>query len=26
VLEAWLGPPAKEALGGTFERLPLFRS
>jgi uncharacterized protein (DUF1501 family) len=26
VLEAWLGLPAKEALGGTFERLPLFRS
>jgi uncharacterized protein (DUF1501 family) len=25
VLEDWLGQPAKEALGGTFERLPLFR-
>jgi uncharacterized protein (DUF1501 family) len=25
VLEDWLGLPAKEALGGTFERLPLFR-
>ena len=26
VLEDWLGLPAKEALGGPFERLPLFRS
>jgi uncharacterized protein (DUF1501 family) len=26
VLEDWLGLPAKEALGGTFERLPLFRT
>jgi uncharacterized protein (DUF1501 family) len=26
VLEDWLGLPAKEALGGTFEPLPLFRS
>ena len=26
VLEDWLGLPAKEALGGTFEGLPLFRS
>jgi uncharacterized protein (DUF1501 family) len=25
VLEDWLGLPAKEALGGTFERLQLFR-
>ena len=25
VLEDWLGLPAEEALGGTFERLPLFR-
>jgi uncharacterized protein (DUF1501 family) len=25
VLEDWLGLPALEALGGTFERLPLFR-
>jgi len=25
VLEDWLGLPAKTALGGTFERLPLFR-
>jgi uncharacterized protein (DUF1501 family) len=25
VLEGWLGLPAKEALGGPFERLPLFR-
>ena len=25
VLEDWLGLPAKEALGGTYERLPLFR-
>jgi uncharacterized protein (DUF1501 family) len=25
VLEDWLGLPAKEALGGTFERLPFFR-
>jgi uncharacterized protein (DUF1501 family) len=26
VLEDWLGLPAKEALGGKFERLPLLRS
>ena len=26
VLEGWLGLPTKTALGGTFERLPLFRS
>jgi uncharacterized protein (DUF1501 family) len=26
VLEDWLGLPAKEALGGTFEPLPLFAS
>ncbi len=26
LLEQWLGSPAKEALGDTFERLPLFRS
>ena len=26
VLEDWLGLPAKDALGGTFERLPLFRT
>jgi uncharacterized protein (DUF1501 family) len=26
VLEDWLGLPGGEALGGTFERLPLFRS
>jgi uncharacterized protein (DUF1501 family) len=26
VLEEWLGLPTKDALGGTFERLPLFRS
>jgi uncharacterized protein (DUF1501 family) len=26
VLEDWLGLPAKTALGGTFERLPLFRT
>jgi uncharacterized protein (DUF1501 family) len=26
VLEDWLGLPAKEALGGTFDRLPLFHS
>jgi uncharacterized protein (DUF1501 family) len=25
VLEGWLGVPAHGALGGTFERLPLFR-
>jgi uncharacterized protein (DUF1501 family) len=25
VLEDWLGLPAKESVGGTFERLPLFR-
>jgi uncharacterized protein (DUF1501 family) len=25
VLEDWLGLGAEEALGGTFERLPLFR-
>jgi uncharacterized protein (DUF1501 family) len=25
VLEDWLGLPAKSAVGGTFERLPLFR-
>jgi uncharacterized protein (DUF1501 family) len=25
VLEHWLGLPASDALGGTFERLPLFR-
>jgi uncharacterized protein (DUF1501 family) len=25
VLEDWLGVPSKDALGGTFERLPLFR-
>ena len=24
VLESWLGLPAKEALGGAFEPLPLF--
>jgi hypothetical protein len=26
VPEDWLGLPANEALGGTFERLPLFCS
>jgi uncharacterized protein (DUF1501 family) len=26
VLEDWLGLPAKTALGGSFERLPLFRT
>jgi uncharacterized protein (DUF1501 family) len=26
VLEGWLGVPAGPALGGTFERLPLFRA
>jgi hypothetical protein len=26
VLEAWLGLPAQEALGGPFEPLPLFRT
>jgi uncharacterized protein (DUF1501 family) len=26
VLEDWLGLPARAALGGSFERLPLFRS
>jgi uncharacterized protein (DUF1501 family) len=26
ILEDWLGLPAREALGGSFERLPLFRS
>jgi uncharacterized protein (DUF1501 family) len=26
VLEGWLGPRSKEALGGVFESLPLFRS
>ncbi len=26
VLEDWLGLPAQAALGGTFERLPLFRA
>ena len=26
VLEGWLGLPSKEALGGAFEPLPLFRS
>ncbi len=26
ILEDWLGLPAKTALGGTFERLPLFRT
>jgi uncharacterized protein (DUF1501 family) len=26
VLENWLGLPAKAALGGSFERLPLFRT
>jgi uncharacterized protein (DUF1501 family) len=26
VLEDWLGLPAGEALGGAFERLPLFRT
>jgi uncharacterized protein (DUF1501 family) len=26
VLEDWLGLPARTALGGTFERLPLFRT
>jgi uncharacterized protein (DUF1501 family) len=26
VLEDWLGVPSKDALGGTFERLPLFRT
>jgi hypothetical protein len=26
MVEDWLGLPAKEALGGTFDRLPLFRS
>jgi len=26
VLENWLGLPSQELLGGTFERLPLFRS
>jgi uncharacterized protein (DUF1501 family) len=26
VLEDWLGVEAKEPLGGTFEKLPLFRS
>ena len=26
VLEDWLGLPTKEALGGPFERLPLFRT
>jgi uncharacterized protein (DUF1501 family) len=25
ILEDWLGVPSKDALGGTFERLPLFR-
>jgi hypothetical protein len=25
VLEKWLGLPSKEALGGPFEPLPLFR-
>jgi uncharacterized protein (DUF1501 family) len=25
-LEGWLGLPAREALGDTFEQLPLFRS
>jgi uncharacterized protein (DUF1501 family) len=25
ILEDWLGLPAQEALGGTYERLPLFR-
>jgi uncharacterized protein (DUF1501 family) len=26
VLEDWLGLSAREAVGGTFERLPLFRN
>jgi hypothetical protein len=26
VLEAWLGLPAQEALGGPFEPVPLFRT
>jgi uncharacterized protein (DUF1501 family) len=26
VLEDWLGVPSKDALGGTFEHLPLFRA
>jgi uncharacterized protein (DUF1501 family) len=26
VLESWLGLPAREALSGAFNRLPLFRS
>src|SRR5262249_6719092 len=26
VLESWLGIPSESALGGKFERLPLFRS
>ncbi len=26
ILEDWLGLPAKTSLGGTFERLPLFRT
>jgi hypothetical protein len=26
VLEDWLGVPAEAALGGTFARLPVFRS
>jgi uncharacterized protein (DUF1501 family) len=26
ILEDWLGVPSKDALGGAFERLPLFRS
>jgi uncharacterized protein (DUF1501 family) len=26
VLEDWLGVPSKDTLGGTFERLPLFRT
>jgi uncharacterized protein (DUF1501 family) len=26
VLEDWLGLPARDAVGGTFERLPLFRT
>lgn len=26
VLESWLGLPAQEALGATFDKLPLFRS
>jgi uncharacterized protein (DUF1501 family) len=26
ILQGWLGLPSKEALGGDFEPLPLFRS